>query len=60
MTYITNAERIGEKRGIEIGEKRIKSIAKKMLKRGDSVEEVMEITDLTREEILALKEEIDG
>jgi hypothetical protein len=60
MTYVTNAERIGEKRGIEIGEKRIKNIAKKMLERGDSVEDVLEITDLTREEVLALKEEIDG
>ncbi|MBN2533485.1 MAG: hypothetical protein JXB88_11355, partial [Spirochaetales bacterium] len=68
MTYVTNAERIGEKRGkkrgIEIGEKRgekrgIKKIATKMLKRGDSVEDVMEVTDLTREEVLAIKQEMD-
>ncbi|MBN2533498.1 MAG: hypothetical protein JXB88_11425 [Spirochaetales bacterium] len=68
MTYITNAERIGEKRGEKrgemrgkklgekLGEKRgIKKIAIKMLKRGDSVEDVMEVTDLSREEVLAMK-----
>lgn len=35
------------------------SVAKKMLKRGDSVEEIMEVTDLTREEILDIKKEMD-
>jgi uncharacterized protein YegJ (DUF2314 family) len=60
MTYVTNAERIGEKRGIKIGEDRkAKKIAIKMLKRGHSVEDVMEITDLTREEVLAIKGEMD-
>ena len=53
VTYVTNAERIGEKRGI-------KKIAIKMLKRGDAVEDVMEITDLTREEVLSIREEMDS
>jgi hypothetical protein len=30
-----------------------------MLKRGYSVEEIMEVTDLTREEILVIEKEID-
>ena len=61
MTYVTNAERIGEKRGVKIGEKRgIKKTAIKMLKRGDSVEDVMEVTDLSREEVLAIKQEMDS
>jgi hypothetical protein len=34
-------------------------VAKKMLERGDSVEEIMEVTDLTREEVLDIKKEID-
>ena len=52
MTYITNIERIGAKR-------EAKKIAKRMLERGDSIEDIMKITDLTREEVLAIKEELD-
>ena len=60
MTYVTSFERVGEKRGIKIGEKRnTKKIAVKMLKRGDSIEDIMELTDLTREEILDIKKEMD-
>jgi len=35
------------------------SVAKKLLKRGDSVEEIMEVTDLVRDEILDIKKEMD-
>ncbi|MBN2442840.1 MAG: hypothetical protein JXJ04_15895 [Spirochaetales bacterium] len=35
------------------------SVAIKMLERGDSVEEVMEVIDLTREEIMKIKKEMD-
>jgi hypothetical protein len=31
-----------------------------MLKRGDSIEDVMEITDLTREEVPAIQKEMDS
>jgi SOS response regulatory protein OraA/RecX len=52
MTYVTSFERVGERR-------KTKKIAEKMLKRGDSVEEIMEVTDLTREEVLDIKKEMD-
>ena len=56
VTYVTNIERIGEKRGIKIG---IRKVAKCMLENGDSIDDIMKRTGLTREEILAIKEEMD-
>ena len=35
------------------------SVAKKMLKREHSIEEIMVVTDVTREEILDIKKEMD-
>ena len=56
MTYVTSFERVGEKRGEK---RKTIEIAKKMLERGDSLEEIMEITELTREEVLDIKKELD-
>jgi predicted transposase YdaD len=52
MTYVTSFERVGEKR-------KTIEIVKKMLENGDKVEYIMKITDLTREEILDIKKEMD-
>ena len=55
---------IGEKRGIEIGKKRGQKqekieIAKKMLKEGIEIEQIVVITELNKEEIEALKKDLD-
>ena len=52
-------EEIGEKRGKEIGRKENSMvIAKKLLKKGNSIEEIAEITELPKEEIERLKDNI--
>ena len=56
MTYVTSFERVGEKRGEK---RKTIEIAKKMLENGDKIEYIMKITDLTREEILDIKKELD-
>lgn len=51
-----NSEKKGEERGRKIGEKLgKKKIAKKLLSKGMSLEEVIEITDLTEDEINLIK-----
>lgn len=57
---LDNIEKKGIKRGIERGEnKKAIEIARKMLKKGFEIEEILEITDLDEEKVLKLKEEID-
>ena len=54
-------EEIGEKRGKKIGEEIGENsmvIAKKLLKKGNSIEEIAEITELSKEEIEKLKDNI--
>ena len=53
MTYVTNMERIAEKKGKLEGKL---EDAEKMLKKGFSVEDIMEITGLSEKEIMAIKE----
>ena len=49
-------ENTGYDKGLHQGEKQsAKKIAKKMLKKGKSVEEIMELTELTKEEIKELQ-----
>jgi hypothetical protein len=51
LTRIKSAE----EKGINIGEdRRAIKIAEKMIKRGDSVEDIMELTELTKDKILEL------
>ena len=53
------AEKIGEKRGIKVGEKnKTTEIAKEMLKKGINIELIREITKLTDKELEKLKKEI--
>jgi hypothetical protein len=56
VTYVTNIERIGEKRGEKRG---LRKVAKTMLEIGDSIEDIMKRTGLTREEILAVKKDME-
>ena len=64
--YVTNmsgakeeGEKIGEKRGIKVGEKnKTTEIAKEMLKKGMNIELIREITKLTDKELEKLKKEI--
>ena len=64
--YVTNmsgakeeGEKIGEKRGIKVGEKnKTTEIAKEMLKKGINIELIREITKLTDKELEKLKKEI--
>ena len=49
MTYVTHMERIAKK-------KAKMEDAEKMLKKGFSVKDIMEITGLSEKEILAIKE----
>ena len=62
-TFIVTAlpdEKRGEKLGEKRGEKRKTiEIVKRMLENGDKAEYIMKITDLTREEVLAIKKEMD-
>lgn len=55
LTRIKSAEEKGLNEGINIGEDRKAiRIAEKMIKRGDSVEDIMELTELTKDTILEL------
>jgi len=56
MTYVTNIERIGEKRGEKKGEKkRERVIVIKMLEKGYPIKDIIEITGLSKEEIMLIK-----
>jgi predicted transposase/invertase (TIGR01784 family) len=57
---LDNIEKKGIERGIERGEnKKAIEVARRMLKKGFEIEEILEITDLDEEKVLKLKEEID-
>lgn len=58
LNYATH--RAGEKRGIEIGEKRGREesrliVAKKMLRKGYAIDQIAELTELATEEIGKLR-----
>ncbi len=56
LTRIKSAEEKGINEGINIGEDRKAiNIAEKMIKRGNSVEDIMDLTELSKEKILELK-----
>jgi predicted transposase/invertase (TIGR01784 family) len=56
MAYVTNAERIGIKKGIEQGmERKARDLALKMLREGLEVETIARITDLSIEQLQQLQ-----
>jgi predicted transposase/invertase (TIGR01784 family) len=56
VAYVTNAERIGRKIGLEEGEVRnAKKVARKLLQKGMAIAEVAEVTELSIEQLQALQ-----
>ena len=56
--YIKEGVKVGVKEGIKEGDKKRQlRVALKMLKKGFSIEDIMDTTELSREEILKLQEE---
>ncbi len=56
MPYVTNAERIGIKQGIEKGtERTTRELALKMLRRGMDLETIADITGLSQEQLQQLQ-----
>jgi predicted transposase/invertase (TIGR01784 family) len=52
VAYVTNAERIGRKMGVEEGAKKV---AQKLLQKGMAIAEVAEVTELSIEQLQALQ-----
>lgn len=59
-SMIEGAKEEGKEEGIEIGEdRRAIKIAVKMLRRGDSIQDIIDVTELDEEKILELKNGLD-
>ena len=60
LHYKEEGREEGREEGIEIGEdKKAINIAKKMLKRGDLIDDIVELTELPEEKILEIKKNLD-
>ncbi len=56
VAYVTNAERIGRKMGLEESEvKKAQKVALKLLQKGMAIDEVAEVTELSIEQLQALQ-----